>query len=150
VRVFWVPESRVGLLELLNAERDWIRFIAEARNALPINHERQNFRLEVRNFALEPGNRFAGPSWKHDLSDRGGPVQNFWSDMTHDMDDLMGNLVELLEEVYIRCVMDRSSRDGPIEVRIFLRDRLDENCPTKYVAQAVPRSKSTSDPDFKL
>jgi hypothetical protein len=109
-----------AVLTLLDGDKDWIRFIAEARNALSVNHARQNFILEVQNFKLQPGNKFSGPSWRHDLSDRGGPVQEYWSDIIKDMDTHMHNMLTFLEEVYILCILDRCDRRLPFEVTVHV------------------------------
>jgi len=141
----WMAANRSSseaVLTLLDGDRDWIRFIAEARNALSVNHARQNFILEVQNFKLQPGNKFSGPSWRHDLSDRGGPVQEYWSDIIKDMDTHMHNMLTFLEEVYILCILDRCDRRLPFEFAVYRKpeDDISEECPVLYVAQVTRRA----------
>jgi hypothetical protein len=138
----WMAANRSGseaVLRLLDDNKDWIRFIAEARNALSVNHARQNFILEVQNFKLQPGNKFSGPSWRHDLSDRGGPVQGYWSDIIKDMDTHMHNMITFLEEVYILCILDRCDRRLPFEFAVYRKPEHDisRECPVVYVAQVT-------------
>ena len=134
--------SSAAVVRLLDGDKDWIRFIAEARNALSVNHARQNFILEVQNFMLQPGNKFSGPSWRHDLSDRRGPVQEYWSDIIKDMDTHMHNLLTFLEEVYILCILDRCDRRLPFDFGVYRKpeDEISEECPVLYVAQVTRRA----------
>jgi hypothetical protein len=134
--------SSEAVLTLLDSDKDWIRFIAEARNALSVNHARQNFILEVQNFKLQPGNKFSGPSWRHDLSDRGGPVQEYWSDIIKDMDTHMHNMLTFLEEIYILCILDRCDRRLPFEFAVYRKpeDGISEECPVLYVAHVTRRA----------
>jgi hypothetical protein len=141
----WMAANRSSseaVLTLLDSDRDWIRFIAAARNALAVNHARQNLILEVQNFKLQPGNKFSGPSWRHDLSDRGGPVQEHWSDIIKDMDTHMHNMLTFLEEVYILCILDRCDRRLPFEFTVYRKpeDDISEECPVLYVAQVTRRA----------
>lgn len=134
--------SSEAVMTLLDGDKDWIRFIAEARNALSVNHARQNFILEVQNFKLQSGNKFSGPSWRHDLSDRGGPVQEYWSDIIKDMDTHMHNMLTFLEEVYILCILDRCDQRLPFEFAVYRKpeDDSSEECPVLYVAQVTRRA----------
>jgi hypothetical protein len=141
----WMAANRSSseaVLTLLDGDKDWSRFIAEARNALSVNHARQNFILEVQNFKLQPGNKFSGPSWRHDLSDRGGPVQEYWSDIIKDMNTHMNNMLTFLEEVYILCILDRCDRTLPFEFAVYRKpeDDISEECPVLYAAQVTRRA----------
>lgn len=130
------------VVDLLAEDQEWIRFIAESRNALPINHARQNFILEVRNFSLEPGNKFSAPSWRYDLSDRGGSVQDCWSDIVKDMDTHLHNMLTFFEELYILCVLDNRDQRLPFEFGVYRipDDEIKTECPVIYVARATRRS----------
>lgn len=141
----WMAANRSSsqtVLKLLDADKDWIRFIAEARNALPVNHARKKFILEVQNFNLQPGNKFSGPSWRYDLSGRGGPVQDYWSDIIEDMDTHMQNMLTFLEEVYILCILDRCDQRLPFEFEVYrkTKDEIDKDCPVLHVAKAARRT----------
>lgn len=141
----WMAANRSSskaVLTLLDDDKDWIRFIAEARNALSVNHARHNFILEVQNFKLQPGNKFSGPSWRHDLSDRGGPVQEYWSDIIKDMDTHMYNMLTFLEEVYILCILDRCEQGLPFEFVVYRKpeDDISKECPVLYVAHVTRRA----------
>lgn len=141
----WMEANRGGsesVLTLLNSDRDWLRFIAESRNALSVNHARQNFIVEVQNFKLQPGNKFSGPSWRYDLSGRGGPVQEYWSDILKDMDTHMHNMLTFLEELFILCILDRCDKGLPFDFTVHRKheDEISDKCPVLYVAQVLRRT----------
>ncbi|RJP32215.1 MAG: hypothetical protein C4527_06415 [Candidatus Omnitrophota bacterium] len=141
----WMAGNRSrseAVLTMLDGDKDWIRFIANARNALSINHAKQNFILEVQNFKLQPGNKFSGPSWRHDLSARNGPIQEYWSDIIKDMDIHMDNMLSFLEEVYILCILDCCDRRIPFEFSVYRKseDDISEEFPVLYFAQVTRRA----------
>jgi hypothetical protein len=141
----WMAANRSNsqtVLKLLDDDKDWIRFIAEARNALPVNHAREKFMLEIQNFKLQPGNKFSGPSWRYDLSDRGGPVQEYWSDIIKDMDTHMHNMLTFLEEIYILCILDRCDQRLPFEFSVYRNSEheIEKHRPVLYVAKVTQRS----------
>jgi len=131
------------VVDLLAKDQEWIRFIAESRNALPINHARAHFILEVRNFSLEPANKFSAPSWCYDLSERGGSVQGYWSDIVRDMDTHLHNMLTFFEELYILCVLDNCDQRLPFKFGVYQipNDEVKRECPVLYVAQATRRSE---------
>ena len=138
----WMKANRNDkqkVTDLLNGDQEWTRFIAEARNALPVNHSRENYVLEIRNFALEPGNRFSAPAWKYDLSDRNGPTQVQWSDIVTDMQTHLENLLTFYEELLILCILDNVAASLPFEFQIFrlANDEIKSECPVLYVARAT-------------
>jgi hypothetical protein len=137
----WMSANRSDsekVVALLAGDQEWIRFIAESRNALPVNHSRTHFIMEVRNFTLEAGNKCSAPSWRYDLSDRGGPVQDYWSDIVKDMNTHMHNMLTFFEELYILCVLDNLNERLPFEFGVYRlsEDELSEECPVLYVARA--------------
>ena len=147
----WMEANRKdsqGVTNLLNGDQDWVRFIGEARNALPVNHSRKKYLLEIRNFALEPGNKFSAPAWKYDLSDRNGPTQAQWSDIVTDMQTHLENLLTFYEELLILCVLDNVAASLPFEFQIFRlpSDEIQSECPVLYVARAAKRRDGASQP----
>lgn len=140
----WMRANRsesVAVLELLEDDKEWIRFIARARNALDVNHSRQGFVLEVRNIQLDPGNKFSGPNWRHDLSGGGGAVQENWSDIVIDMNVHMRNLVKFVEDLYALCIMDLCHRGVPFDFSVveIPADQIREECPVRLMTQVLPR-----------
>jgi hypothetical protein len=140
----WMSANRSAsekVVALLSGYQEWIRFIAESRNALAVNHARANFVMEVKNFTLEPGNKFSAPSWRYDLSERGGPVQDFWSDIVKDMDTHLHNMLTFFEELYILCVLDNRDERLPFDFGIYRLpdDEVNAECPVLYVARASRR-----------
>lgn len=142
----WIAANRSSadkVVNLLVQDQEWIRFISESRNALAVNHARQNFIVEVRNFTLEPGNKFSPPSWCYDLSERGGPVQTYWSDIVKDMDTHLHNMLTFLEELYILCALDNRDQRLPFDLGVYRLpdDKIKPECPVLYITQATPRPK---------
>lgn len=140
----WMSANREDsqrITNLLTRDQEWIRFIAEARNALPVNHSREHYILEVRNFALEPGNQFSTPAWRYDLSDRNGPIQTYWSDIVTDMHTHMQNLLTFYEELYILSILDNRASSLPFEFEIFRlpSEKIQSRCPVLYVGQVSKR-----------
>ena len=140
----WMSANRSSsdeVVNLLSQDQEWIRFISESRNALAINHARPNFVLEVRNFTLDAGNRFSAPTWRYDLSKRGGSVQDYWSDIAKDMDTHLHNMLTFFEELYILCALDNRNERLPLECGVYRLpdDRVKVECPVRYVAQATLR-----------
>lgn len=140
----WMAANRSSaekVLNLLAQDEEWIRFLSESRSALAVNHARQNFIVEVRNFALEPGNKFSPPSWRHDLSGRNGPVQTNWSDIIKDMDTHIHNMLTFLEELYILCALDNRDQRLPFDREVYRLpdDRINPKCPVIYIARTGPR-----------
>lgn len=138
----WMSANRRGskqVVDLLSGDQEWIRFVAESRNALSVNHARPKFVLEVQNFTLRPGNKVSAPSWRYDLSERGGPVQDYWSDIVKDMDTHLHNMLTFFEELYILCVLDNRDQRLPIEFGVYRipADEVSEKCPVLYVARAT-------------
>ena len=141
----WMSANRSGsqhVLDLLSGDQEWIRFIAESRNALSVNHARPNFALEVQNFTLQPGSKFSAPSWRYDLSERGGPIQDYWSDIVKDMDTHLHSMLTFFEELYILCVLENCDQRLPFEFGVYRLpdDEIGEECPVIYAAQATRRS----------
>lgn len=141
----WMAANRSdsdSVVTLLAGDEEWIRFIAGSRNALSVNHAREGFVLEVQNFKLEPGNKVSPPSWRYDLSGRGGPVQEYWSDIVEEMDTHLHNMLTFFEELYILCVLDNRDQRLPFEFGIYKipDDEVSEECPVFYVARVTPRS----------
>ena len=141
----WMSANRSDskqVMALLAGDEAWIRFIAESRNALSINHARENYLLEVQNFTLGPGNKFSAPSWRYDLSQRGGPVQDYWSDIVTDMETYLHNMLTFFEELYILCVLDHLDQRLPFEFGVYRLpdDEVSEECPVHYAARSTPRS----------
>jgi len=142
----WMSANRSNstkVVELLRGDREWIRFLAESRNALGVNHSRANFVMEVQNFALQPGNKILPPSWRYDLSERGGPTQQYWSDIVTDMHTHLSNMLTFLEELYILCVLDNLDEQLPFKFGIgrLPSDQVSDECPIVYVARASRRNQ---------
>jgi hypothetical protein len=127
------------ITSLLIQDQEWISLLSTSRNALPVNHSKDNYLIEIRNFTLEPGNKFSAPSWRHDLSDRGGPVQTLWSDIVTDMNTHLQNMLTFLEEIYILCVLDNQNKLLPFTSEVYRlpNDRINPECPMLYIVQTT-------------
>jgi hypothetical protein len=141
----WMVANRgasVAVIELLDGDHEWIRFIAHARNALPINHSTEKFLLEVQNFRLEPGNKFSPSSWRYDLSARGGPVQDYWSDVVSDMDIHLHNMLTFFEELCALCILDNCDQSLPFQFTLYRipNEQIREDCPVLYEVRSLRRN----------
>ena len=86
---------------------------------------------------------FSAPSWCYDLSERGGSVQGYWSDIVRDMDTHLHNMLTFFEELYILCVLDNCDQRLPFKFGVYQipNDEVKRECPVLYVAQATRRSE---------
>jgi hypothetical protein len=119
--------------ELLEQDQEWIKKIAWCRNALDINHSRKHFKLEIENIKIHPGNKFSTPTWRYDFSaKKGGGIQEEFTDIIHDMDVHMLNMLTFFEELFLICIKD--NWDIRFNFGLFKRksEDIDPKCPTLY------------------
>lgn len=131
----WVRANRPeleDLLCLLENDALWLKQLADARNALDVNHSRDGYRVYTKNFSLAPGNKFSAPSWKFDLRARGGTQQVDFSDIVLDMNTYLGNLCGFVEDMIVLCIRDTASNAFPYH--FFRKDdkTSDNEIPTRF------------------
>jgi len=124
--------------DLLEQDKEWIRHIAWCRNALDINHSKTHFKLEIQNFKLHPGNKFSSPSWRYDFAEKGGVTQEEFTDIIHDMDVHMSNMLMFFEELFLFCIKD--NWDTRFNFGLFKKTQadIDPKCPTLYIISFNP------------
>ncbi len=120
------------ILKILKEDKDWLKQIADLRNAHDMNHSRSQFNVEIENFKIQPGNKFTCPIWKYDLSDRSGPVQTEFSDIIKDMSVYLPDLLTFFEVVLISCIQDNINKNFPIEIFRHKPENINKKCPTIY------------------
>ncbi len=125
------PE-RKEINDLIEQDKAWVRHVAWCRNALDINHSKQHFRLEIQNFKLHPGNKFSTPSWRYDFTEKGGGTQEQFTDIIHDMDVYMSNMLTFFEELLLFCLKD--NWDNKFNFALFKKrpEDMDPKCPSLY------------------
>ncbi len=131
----WLTKNKPDkkdLIKMIEDDKDWIQQIASLRNAHEINHAEPQFDVEIVNFKLYPGNKFANPGWRYDFSARQGPVQTEFSDIVTDMNTYLTNLLTFFEELLTFCIIDNSDKNYNFKVYKQLPENIKENCPTIY------------------
>lgn len=128
----WI-EGELGVTSpiylMLEQDEPWVRRISELRNAL--EHPRNGQKVEVKNFTLKPGNRFSAPAWRYDLSRKGLGIQSEYTDLIHDFNVHISNMLTFFEELLVLCVQ------GELQGTMFavFRKRKEDirvDCPVVY------------------
>ena len=80
------------------------RFISALRNAHSLNHPREGHSVEIRNFTLLPGNKFADPNWRYNLSSNGGKTQIEYTNLFLDFETLLNNMGIFFQSIFAECM----------------------------------------------
>ena len=120
--------------DLLEQDKDWIRLISWCRNALDINHSKNDFKLEIENFKMHPGNKFSPPCWRYDFTGEKGDIQEGYSDIIHDMNVHMSNMLTFFEELFLLCLKDNWNISFNFGLFKKNAEDIDPKCPTLYFA----------------
>jgi hypothetical protein len=129
----WIHSNRkenIEIINILEQDKNWIRLIAECRNA--IQHPDEDFRFSIQNFTLEPDNKFSSPCWKYDLRKRGGDVQQNFSDIIVDMDIQLSNMMTFFEEIFLVCIKDNWNKKYKFKLYKKSEKDINDQCPTLY------------------
>jgi len=134
------------IAELLTTDLAWIRLLSECRNA--VEHPEKGQELFIKNISLKPGNKFSGPAWKYDLSKKNMPVQGHETDLIHDFNVFLDNMLSFFEELLILCLSDKMGK----ALQIFKRNEkdIDPECPIKYFISIKDEFRTNSNLDLTL
>jgi hypothetical protein len=135
----WIKKNKPDnckIYNLLDSDKEWIKLIVSLRNAHGINHAKKGNYIEIKNFELQPGNKFSGPSWKYDLSAQRSLKQDEYTDIILDMDVYMHNLCTFLEELFVIGIEDNWDTHFKFQIYKKHEEDIDSNCPMIYFAQA--------------
>jgi len=124
--------DRNEVIELLNGDQEWIKKLAWHRNALDINHSKTGFEVIIENFKLQAGNKFTGPSWRYDFSEKGGSTQNDPTDLISNIDTFINNMLTFFEELFLLCIRDNWDTRYKYEIHRHKDENIRAECPMKY------------------
>lgn len=128
----WI-ETKLGkehpIYKTLESDEPWIRLIAECSNA--VRHKETGLKIEVQNFALNPGNKFSLPRWRYDLAKKGLGRQDDYTDLIGDLDVRIYNMLTFFEEVLLLCLQDEL-KDTALMIFRIPNEKLNPKCPIAY------------------
>lgn len=128
----WI-EAKLGkehpIYKTLESAEPWIRLIAECSNA--VRHKETGLKLEVQNFALNPGNKFSTPGWRYDLTKKELVCQDDYTDLIGDLDVRIYNMLTFFEEVLLICLQGEL-KDTALMIFRIPNEKLNPKCPIAY------------------
>lgn len=114
---------------ILKKDIQWIKKISNLRNAL--EHPNEGQKIEIRNFALLPGNKFALPSWKYDLSNKGYGKQDNFCDIVNDISIMLNNILSFQEDIIVLS-LNQEFKDKNACFRICRKENTASNFKNKF------------------
>ncbi len=118
------------IYKTLEADENWVRLISECSNA--IRHEEPGLKLKVENFALKPGNKISSPAWRYDLTKRGLERQDHYTDLIHDLDVHIYNMLTFFEELLLLCLQDELKDHKLLAIFRRTKEQINPKCPIAY------------------
>jgi hypothetical protein len=126
-----------SIYKTLEADEPWVRLIAECSNA--VRHEETGLKLEVENFALKPGNKIAPPAWRYDLTKKGLERQDHYTDLIHDLDVRIYNMLTFFEEILVLCLQDELKDHKIFTIFRRTKEQINPKCPIVYEVSLKPQ-----------
>lgn len=117
------------IFKLLKVDLEWIRLLAECRNA--IEHSKDGQKIDITNFTLKPGNKFAPPCWTYDLTKKLG-IKNGPHNLLNDLDVFCSNMLHLLEDLIILVTQDKLSTHPVVALYKVAEAKINKECPIRY------------------
>ena len=128
----WI-EAKLGkehpIYKTLESDESWIRLIAECSNA--VRHKETGLKLEVQNFALNPGNKISSPGWRYDLTRKGLGRQDDYTDLIGDLDVRIYNMLTFFEEILLLCLQGEL-KDTALMIFRIPNERINPKRPIAY------------------
>ncbi len=118
------------IYRMLEDDESWVRSISECSNA--IRHGGPGFKLEFKNFALNPGNKFSAPAWRYDLTKNGLERQDGYSDLIQDLQVRMHNMWSFFEDLLLLCLQDELKEHKLLTVVRKRKEEINPKCPIVY------------------
>ena len=128
-------------IRLNKYDMSWMTFVSECRNAL--EHPEENYKVEIKNFLMMPGNKFALPSLRYNLTNSSyiqtNKKQGEFLDIVSNLEIITLNMLEQYEEVFLFCLEHKPLLLGPFKIYIlkYKDEEIKKDCPVKYYAQPV-------------
>ncbi len=123
---------KTDIIAFLENNKDWIKLLANYRNALDINHSKSGYKVVIENFKLHAGNKFSNPCWQYDFSDKKGEVQDEPSDLIKGMDDFINDMLTFFEELFLLCIKDNWDSRCNYEIYRHKKEDINAKCPILY------------------
>ena len=128
----WI-EAKLGkehpIYKTLESDESWIRLIAECSNA--VRHKGTGLKLEVQNFALNPGNKISSPGWRYDLTSKEFGRQDDYTDLIGDLDVRIYNMLTFFEEILLLCLQGEL-KDTALMIFRIPNERINPKRPIAY------------------
>jgi hypothetical protein len=128
----WI-EVKLGkehpIYKTLESDESWIRLIAECSNA--VRHKETGLKLEVQNFALNPGNKISSPGWRYDLTRKRLGRQDDYTDLIGDLDVRIYNMLTFFEEVLLLCLQGEL-KDTALMIFRIPNEKINPKRPVAY------------------
>jgi len=115
---------------MLEQDKEWVKKIAEIRNA--IQHPEKEQRIEIKNLTLMPGNKFSTPAWKYDLTKKNIGKQSDWTDLVHDFNVYLYNILTFFEELLILSLKDKFLKNSFLDIYKKNEKDILKECPMVY------------------
>jgi len=128
----WI-EAKLGkehpIYKTLESAEPWVRLIAECSNA--VRHKETGLKLEIQNFALNPGNKISSPGWRYDLTKKGLERHDDYTDLIVDLDVRIYNMLTFFEEVLLLCLQGEL-KDAALMIFRIPNEKINPKCPIAY------------------
>jgi len=128
----WV-EKHLGkkhhIAKMISRDLGWIRLISECRNAL--EHPEKGQEVKFRNLTLLPGNKFSGPAWSYDLTNK-LKIKYEFVDLIRDLSIFSHNMLHFFEEVFLFSVNEKLANNKILALAEIPEKDINLKCPIKY------------------
>jgi len=131
IHIDWLANNRpelIGLTQSLKSDLEWIRTLAECRNA--IEHSRAGLSITLNNFKLLPGNKFTEPTWSYDLTSKIQVKRE--SSIVTDLCIYIDNMLGMLEEIILHCISAELSIEKKFQIYKIDDSKINPQCPIAY------------------
>jgi len=116
------------LYKILDNDISWIRILSECRNA--IEHQKEGQSLNIKNFSLQPDNKFSAPLLSYELSRLSIKLESL--DLLNEISVTLDNLVDLYEDVIVMCIREKIKDKKTLSLFRIKDDDIDLKCPVYY------------------
>lgn len=128
--------SNNNLLTTLTNDLQWIRRLAECRNA--VEHPAPGQTITIENTKLHPGNKFSLPTWSYDLSNKLN-IKETDIPIHQELDAYLNNMLYGLEDILLSCISQSLSQHDMYAIYQRADAEIDPKQPIKYYAGLSPK-----------
>jgi hypothetical protein len=117
------------IAKMIARDLGWVRLISECRNAL--EHPEKGQEVKFKNLTLLPGNRFSGPAWSYDLTNK-LKIKYDFVDLIHDLSVFSYNMFHFFEELFLFSVNEKLANNKILALAEIPEKDINLKCPIKY------------------